>query len=114
MWDGEEREREKEREEEKDVQRRHRGLAASLRSGGDGLKSRITERLHGRSPSRGHGNGNEGSAQAFQQPERWTTASTQMRREPRVLHGYTLTKDVPFREVCEAIRDSAFVHRYVF
>ncbi|KAM6488684.1 putative phospholipase C [Trichoderma sp. SZMC 28011] len=29
--------------------------------------------------------------------------------EPRVLHGYTLTKDVPFRKVCEAIRDSAFV-----
>lgn len=31
------------------------------------------------------------------------------RCEPRVLHGYTLTKDVSFREVCGAIRDSAFV-----
>ncbi|KAM5351286.1 hypothetical protein ACJ41O_004009 [Fusarium nematophilum] len=29
--------------------------------------------------------------------------------EPRVLHGYTLTKEVPFRAVCEAIRESAFV-----
>jgi hypothetical protein len=29
--------------------------------------------------------------------------------EPRVLHGYTLTKDITFREVCYAIRDSAFV-----
>ncbi|KAG6039675.1 hypothetical protein E4U41_002309 [Claviceps citrina] len=29
--------------------------------------------------------------------------------EPRVLHGYTLTKEVSFRHVCEAIRDSAFV-----
>ncbi|KAL7798272.1 putative phospholipase C [Trichoderma ceciliae] len=29
--------------------------------------------------------------------------------EPRVLHGYTLTKDVPFRDVCVAIRESAFV-----
>ncbi|KAG6003432.1 hypothetical protein E4U21_002026 [Claviceps maximensis] len=28
--------------------------------------------------------------------------------EPRVLHGYTLTKEVSFRHVCEAIRDSAF------
>jgi hypothetical protein len=30
-------------------------------------------------------------------------------KEPRVLHGYTLTKEVPFREVCVAIRDYAFV-----
>ncbi|RFU75169.1 phospholipase c [Trichoderma arundinaceum] len=29
--------------------------------------------------------------------------------EPRVLHGYTLTGDVPFRDVCVAIRESAFV-----
>lgn len=28
--------------------------------------------------------------------------------EPRVLHGYTLTKEVSFRDVCVAIRDSAF------
>jgi hypothetical protein len=31
------------------------------------------------------------------------------RLEPRVLHGHTLTKEVPFRDVCNAIRDSAFV-----
>lgn len=29
--------------------------------------------------------------------------------EPRVLHGYTLTQPIPFRAVCNAIRDSAFV-----
>ncbi|RCI14635.1 hypothetical protein L249_6419 [Ophiocordyceps polyrhachis-furcata BCC 54312] len=28
--------------------------------------------------------------------------------EPRVLHGYTLTRHVPFRDVCHAIRESAF------
>ncbi|CAP85946.1 Pc20g06170 [Penicillium rubens Wisconsin 54-1255] len=29
--------------------------------------------------------------------------------EPRVLHGHTLTKGTTFREICHAIRDSAFV-----
>lgn len=29
--------------------------------------------------------------------------------EPRVLHGHTLTRETSFREVCYAIRDSAFV-----
>jgi phosphatidylinositol phospholipase C, delta len=29
--------------------------------------------------------------------------------EPRVLHGHTLTKEVPFRAVCQAIKENAFV-----
>ncbi|TDZ36353.1 1-phosphatidylinositol 4,5-bisphosphate phosphodiesterase 1 [Colletotrichum spinosum] len=29
--------------------------------------------------------------------------------EPQVFHGYTLTKEVPFRHVCETIRDFGFV-----
>lgn len=33
----------------------------------------------------------------------------QSRPEPKVLHGHTLTKGATFREVCCAIRDSAFV-----
>ncbi|KAL6231224.1 hypothetical protein BDW75DRAFT_244114 [Aspergillus navahoensis] len=32
-----------------------------------------------------------------------------IRLEPKVLHGHTLTKGTTFREVCYAIRDSAFV-----
>ncbi|KAJ5772177.1 hypothetical protein N7520_002706 [Penicillium odoratum] len=30
--------------------------------------------------------------------------------EPRVLHGHTLTKGTPFRDICYAIRDAAFVN----
>ncbi|KAB5517429.1 phosphatidylinositol-specific phospholipase C [Coniochaeta sp. 2T2.1] len=38
-----------------------------------------------------------------------TTTPTAGIVEPRVLHGYTLTKEVSFRGVCEVIRDNAFV-----
>jgi hypothetical protein len=40
-------------------------------------------------------------------PTPWRTQSN--REEPRVLHGYTATKEIPFRKVCEVIRDHAFV-----
>ncbi|KAK4560721.1 1-phosphatidylinositol 4,5-bisphosphate phosphodiesterase beta-4 [Recurvomyces mirabilis] len=40
-------------------------------------------------------------------PTPWRTSSG--RDEPRVLHGYTATKEVPFRDVCETIRRYAFV-----
>ncbi|KAI9769656.1 MAG: hypothetical protein M1840_003893 [Geoglossum simile] len=37
------------------------------------------------------------------------TLTTTLRIEPRVLHGHTLTREISFREVCVAVRQSAFV-----
>ncbi|EER37060.1 phospholipase C [Histoplasma capsulatum var. duboisii H88] len=36
-------------------------------------------------------------------------SAVQLRREPLVFHGYTLTKEITFRDVCNTIRDHAFV-----
>ncbi|KAG8530862.1 uncharacterized protein KY384_004219 [Bacidia gigantensis] len=47
---------------------------------------------------------------SMKMPTPWTSASTTARAEPRVLHGYTLTKEIPFRNVCSAIMDAAFVN----
>lgn len=41
-------------------------------------------------------------------PVPWRSASPQTREEPRVLHGYTATKEIPFRNVCQVIRHYAF------
>jgi hypothetical protein len=39
-------------------------------------------------------------------PTPWRSSSG--RDEPRVLHGYTATREVPFRQVCETVRKYAF------
>ena len=47
-------------------------------------------------------------ADAFQQRK----ARHSLKHEPRVYHGYTATKDIAFRTVCETIREHAFKTRY--
>lgn len=44
----------------------------------------------------------------FSKPERWRS-NTSNRVEPVVLHGYTATKEIPFREVCMTIGKYAFM-----
>ena len=50
--------------------------------------------------------------QLSEMPTPWISASTASRAEPRVLHGHTLTKEVPFRDVCITIGNNAFLTRY--
>ena len=49
---------------------------------------------------------------SLEMPAPWTSSSTATRAEPRVLHGHTLTKEVNFSDVCQAIREAAFLKRY--
>lgn len=55
-------------------------------------------------------------ASASTSTEHESVGSTGLRRtvsktEPRVLHGYTATKEISFRDVCATIRDYAFTTR---
>lgn len=54
----------------------------------------------------------DGTDESLDMPTPWISSSTATQGEPRVLHGHTLTKEVPFRDVCQAIREAAFLKRY--
>lgn len=51
----------------------------------------------------------EPTAAAAPLPATGVAGAIPLRPEPRVLHGYTLTKEITFRDVCYTIRDAAFV-----
>ena len=74
------------------------------------LPASISSRLH-RNRSKSPAPPRPANDPISRMPTPWISASTALRAEPRVLHGYTLTKEVPFRDVCEAIRASAFKTR---
>ncbi|KAL6720669.1 hypothetical protein ACLMJK_002594 [Lecanora helva] len=81
-----------------------------------GFRAHITEKLSSHGPmkrlhketSSSTSTASEGGG-SLTMPSPWTSLSTTTRAEPRVLHGYTLTKEVPFRDVCIAIKAAAFV-----
>ncbi|KXX79456.1 hypothetical protein MMYC01_203722 [Madurella mycetomatis] len=108
-------------DEEKKARRKKRvsrvlpsALASRLEktSLGKKLVKYATQKL-ARSSSRKIGNsGTEGGGKSLEKQASGESTSlkrTASVKEPRVLHGYTLTKEVSFREVCVAIRDYAFV-----
>ena len=98
MWDGEE-----------------RGLGNDQVEKEHGLRSQISKSLSSHFQHRQTVQYISGVAQAketsLEMPTPWISASTAMRPEPRVLHGHTMTKEVTFRAVCAAIKDTAFVAR---
>lgn len=106
MWDGEERKPEKEDEK-----------ASSGKEESEGLRSRISGAIHkyrSSSPSSSPSKNVKETKPTKSEdamPAPWTTASTKLRAEPRVLHGHTLTREVPFRDVCEAVKEGAFAKR---
>jgi hypothetical protein len=102
VWDGESNPREHADVDEDGSQtsKRHSGLHSRFSEGLDKLKARARS---GSSPNRGHRHSRSNSSNKESAP------AGQRRAEPRVLHGYTLTKEVTFRAVCHAIRETAFV-----
>jgi hypothetical protein len=80
-------------------------------------KLSLRKRLELRFRNKGHSSGDkvEETAQANdtappvseQKIQPWRS-NTSYRAEPQVFHGYTLTSEMPFREVCATIRDYAF------
>jgi hypothetical protein len=77
---------------------------------GLGIRKRLELRFGRKGPSSSHDEKIESltqSEEAMHKIEPWRSDQS-YRAEPRVLHGYTLTKDMPFRAVCATIRDYAF------
>ncbi|KAI5923515.1 PLC-like phosphodiesterase [Camillea tinctor] len=73
------------------------------------LASRLSKKISKPSDAKNAGGDTASVDSSTGTPLRKTPSPQAVAVEPRVLHGYTLTKEVSFRDVCVAIRDSAFV-----
>jgi hypothetical protein len=70
------------------------------------LKSKLEKATLGSSPPTAAATAGSGTPVAVVDEK---SARSALVSEPQVFHGYTLTKEVSFRDVCYAIRDAAFV-----
>ena len=75
-----------------------------------GLHSRLTERLNKlKARAQSESGPNRGHHHSLSNSSNKSAPGGERGAEPRVLHGHTLTKEITFRAVCHAIRESAFV-----
>lgn len=97
IWDGGSPSSSEAEEDDKDEDREVRNLGGLLKKGLNRLRSRSN-------PKRADTDFQ--AADDTQMPTPWRPDSG--RDEPVVYHGYTATKEMPFRKVCEVVRDYAF------
>lgn len=82
-----------------------------------GIRERLAMRLRGKSVGKDDEpkKGETEATPAYKGEERVTPWKSDVtyRAEPKVYHGYTLTSEMTFREVCATIRDYAFAASYL-
>ncbi|KAF1842759.1 PLC-like phosphodiesterase [Cucurbitaria berberidis CBS 394.84] len=106
VWDGEE---PSDSSSDEEAARGNPGAAAKKEKSGLSIRKRLELRFRkkGTSPEDKPKEPSSPTRDGDQGIQPWRSTSS-WRAEPRVLHGYTLTKDMSFRAVCAAIRDYAF------
>ena len=100
----------KEKHDKKDTKTKKNALKGRSRIN-DAVSSKLGGLLNRKSPSQDDApdSGEPSTKDTKDASGQDTAVKVPSRPEPMVLHGHTLTKGATFRDVCNAIRDSAFV-----